>query len=532
MSFCRECGSKIEPSFTFCPECGTPQEQSEQAVNQVETQNAGPGPVHEPTPVPTPVTVTELAPEPAPALGHAPGHAPIATSPPAQPQEEVAIDWKQGTSSFVSFLKRYKALFIAILGIVIIAGGLYAVGAYITDGEHIITKFEQAAKDGDAAALASILKSNDSKLVLDEDNIKPLVDYLKNDHFSRESIGAELREQLKQYDKNMNYADVSDIYYKSIIHLQKDGKRFLLFDDYNLQVIALYPDVTTNYKGTKIKVNGKDMLTTNEEYYYDKVGPVVPGKNVFQATFEGDFSKMEVKKTVTLTTANSFESIELDLDGDYLTLVSDFDDASVFIDNKDTNLTVDEFDSIGPFLVDGSSEVHIEKEFPWGVVKSEAIPIDDSFIRVDLDPMNEDLLESIQMSTRNFYLEFVHAMNTSDVSMATHMSQEIKDAMIYAVDGFFGEESNFEVKLVKLVFDMNSIDYYDYEWSNNKFEVNIDVQAHLRITYLVPGETQEQYEDTTEAANCTLSYENGQWIVTDYYEIFLFDEANTEDVLL
>lgn len=497
MSFCRECGSKLESSFTFCPECGTPQEQSNQAVQQGE------------------------APVPAATL-----------QPSTQPQADVAIDWKKGASSSVSWLKRYKGVLIALLGIIIIAGGLYAVGSYITDGDHIITKFEEAAKDGDAEALASILKSNDSKLVLDKDNIKPLVEYLKNDHFAREAVSAELREQLKQYHKNLENGEVSVIYYKSIIHLKKDGKRFLLFDDYNLEVVALYPDVATNYKGTKIKVNGKDMVTTDEEYYYGKVGPIVPGKNVFQAKFEGDFSSMKIEKTVNLTTANSFESIELDLDGDYLTLVSDYDDASVFIDNKDTNLTVDEFESIGPFLVDGSSEVHVEREFPWGVVKSEAIPIDSGFIRVDLDPVNNDLHEAIQTATRNFYLEMLNALNTKDVSMANHMSEEIKESLIYSLDEYFEVDWNYEIKLVKLVFDMNSIDYYDYDWSSNKFQVYVDVQAHLRGTPLAPGESQDQYDDFTEAANCKLSYENGQWIVTDFYDIYLFDDANTEDVLL
>lgn len=503
MSFCRQCGSKLESDFTFCPECGTPQEQNEQT---------GHHPVEAPAPAPAPPAAT--------------------LQPSSPPQEDVAIDWKKGATTSVSWIKRYKGILIALLGIVIIAGGLYAVGSYITDGEHIIAKFEKAAKDGDASELASMLKSNDSKLVLDKDNIKPLVEYLKNDNFAREAVSSELREQLKQFNKKMENGEVSAIYYKSIIHLKKDGKRFLLFDDYNIEVVALYPDVATNYKGTKIKVNGKNMVTTDEEYFYGKVGPVVPGKNVFQAKYEGDFSSMKVEKTVTLTTANSFESIELELDGDYLTLVSNYDDAAVFIDNQDTKLTVNDFDYVGPFLVDGSSTVHVEREFPWGVVKSEDISIDSNFIRVDLDPVNDDLRDSIQHATRNFYLEFVNVMNTQDVSTATHMSKEIKDALIYSVDEYFVEDWDYEIKLVKLVFDMNSIDFYDYDWSSNKFQASIDVQAHMRATYFMPDGSEDQYEDFTEATNCELSYENGQWIVTDFYDIYLFDDANTEDVLL
>src|SRR5690625_7222577 len=55
------------------------------------------------------------------------------------------------------------------------------------------------------------------------------------------------------------------------IELIKDGKKFLLIDDYKLNLLPVYINVSTTYENTEIFVNGDKLATADEEYFSDEV---------------------------------------------------------------------------------------------------------------------------------------------------------------------------------------------------------------------------------------------------------------------
>lgn len=510
MIYCNECGEKLEAHYEFCPECG--------ARQPILTNEAGFTPTSTSTSTSTPT----------------PTHAPkmTQTSPMTQPptEQEAKIEWKKGAASLLSWIKRYRWICIGALAFLVILGGLYAAGAYLTDGNRLVAKFEQAVKDGDAEALASMLEPGDKNLVIDKDSVKPLIDYLKDDEFQRAAVTDKLRDQIKMLEKSENYQLYGSLFDDSIIQAKKSGKQFLLYNDYTLVVTPFYPYVSTTYEGTNILVNGKKIATSKEEYYGEKIGPIMPGKNVFKVKYEGDYASMEAEKTLTLSDAFGYYDVNLDLNGSYLSITSNYDDAAIFIDDQDTGLTTGDYENIGPILIDGSNQVHVEKEFPWGVVKSEVLPIDTEYIRLEINPENDEFREQIQTATQNFYQEMITSLNTGNVEETSHMSSSVKEAVSYLIEELQAENIVYQGKVNKIIFDMNSIELSGW---GDTYRVSASVQAHLSESLGLSDDPSSNIsEDTNLAQVCELSYENGQWVVTNFYDQYYFDDTNTEEVLL
>ncbi|MEK5478220.1 zinc-ribbon domain-containing protein [Paenibacillus sp. FSL R5-0407] len=515
MSYCIECGTKLEAQVKFCPECGAPVEQKIEPANAPAA--AAPTPVVEPAAA-TPSPVVEPA--------NIPAYVPAQSL----PEQEAKIEWKKGAGSFLSWIKRRKWIVIGVLAFVVILGGLYATGAYLTDGNRLVAKFEKALKDGDAETLASMLQPGEKSLVVDKDSVKPLLDYLKDDTFNRAAVAEDLRAQVKLYKQKKDAMLAMGSYDDSIVKVKKTGKRLLFYNDYALVVTPFYPYVTTTYAGTKITVNGKELVTSKEEYYGDKVGPVMPGKHTFKAKYTGDYASMEAEKTLTLSDPIAYYDVDLDLDGNYIRIASNYEDAAIFIDGKDTGLTHGDYADIGPILVDGSSEAYVEKEFPWGVVKSEVFPIDTDYIQADLEPENEDFRESVKSATQSFFQELATALSSQDTSSASHMSGEVKQAVDYLIQEMQAQNIVYDGKVIKVVFDMSSIELL--EWGED-LRANVSVQAHFSQSFsLSEDPSNSASEDTIFNQACELTYKDGQWIVTDFYDEYYFNDADTEELMM
>ena len=70
------------------------------------------------------------------------------------------------------------------------------------------------------------------------------------------------------------------------------------------------------------------------------------------------------------------ETVEINVDGNYITLYSNFDDAKVFINNIDTGLMTKDIKNYGPLPKDKDIKIFLQREFPWGTIKSEEVSIE------------------------------------------------------------------------------------------------------------------------------------------------------------
>lgn len=492
VNYCSECGVKLEPGSRFCHECGT-------LVEDPDLAEAVPA---------------------------------------AEPAGTEAVNLQnQAAPSGISWLRQHKWAAYGFLALLLVLGGLYSAGAYFTDGNRIVSRFEQAVKKGDAAALASLLQPGDKALIVNKDTALPLLNYLKKDEFARAFLVEELRDQVarakkaNKADKGKEEFTASEGLGNSIIQVKKSGKTLWLFDHYSLVVTPIYPYVDTTYEGTEISVDGKAIATSDEEYFGEELGPLMPGTHDMTAKYVGKYATLETKETVTFGDALKYYEVDLDLEGSYINVASDERDAAIFIDGKDTGLTTGSFEDIGPLPLDGSIEVYIQKEYPWGVIQSEKLPIKDSYIRVELEPENEAFRTTVRTAAKTFFQEMITALNTQDTSKAAHMSEPVKQSIDTLIQELKAQKAVYNGKVNKIVFDMDSIKLSDW---GGEYKATVNMMVDLtESVHLSVDPSSKTTEDTSIKQTLELTYlEQRQWIVTDFYDAYSFNGANTEEILL
>lgn len=116
----------------------------------------------------------------------------------------------------------------------------------------------------------------------------------------------------------------------------------------------------------------------------EKAGPFVPGLYELKTSFRGPYATKE--SSLNLKLAGSFrveKSTEvaytfkqsIGFDGlKYVTVYSDYDDARVFINDKDTGLLVKDAEKVGP--VDGSAQIYLVRTINGSDIKSEYVTPD------------------------------------------------------------------------------------------------------------------------------------------------------------
>ena len=79
---------------------------------------------------------------------------------------------------------------------------------------------------------------------------------------------------------------------------------------------------------------------------------------------------------------------------------------------------------------DGSLKIHVEKNFPWSVVKSEEKAVEHlSYLRFDLNPMTEELRKNLEVSYNEFYKNFFEALNKEDINLITGCTERVKKSL-------------------------------------------------------------------------------------------------------
>src|SRR5699024_6472331 len=119
--------------------------------------------------------------------------------------------------------KAFKISISSLIALVIILGAGYFVGDALLSSQKTVEAFEDAVNDGDAKELASLLDSDESDLTIDESSVQGLIDYYSDNSDKLDDVVDHLNSQSEKEDES------SDGY---AINLQKDGKKFFIYDNY------------------------------------------------------------------------------------------------------------------------------------------------------------------------------------------------------------------------------------------------------------------------------------------------------------
>lgn len=337
MSFCRNCGSKLIDGHQFCAECGEPIKKDSNQMNP-STEKKQPNQR---------------------ASVHIPNTAP------KQPL------FKSKKSKIVTII---SAVVVALL-----AGGYYLVKD-MTSPTAVAEQFIDAINKKDAGTVKSYINVGQYEIKVNDQEAKTFITYLHNHPRMITSIAEGLLHDASTLEGKSPSTTGETSPYATIQH---KGKKWGLFENYTIQIQTFYTDVSSDAEKTDIFLNGTKEITMNED---DKtLGPFLPGEYKIKAVVNGEYGKVEDEKVIdTSEMGEQTATVHFDWEDYYVNLYSNYEDAIVYVNDKNTKKEISDLSEFGPVPLDGSIKVYAQKEFNGGEKKSKVETLKNNTTDVDL----------------------------------------------------------------------------------------------------------------------------------------------------
>ncbi|MGD2275057.1 zinc ribbon domain-containing protein [Bacillus wiedmannii] len=310
-------------------------------------------------------------------------------------------------------VKSKKNLFL-IIGfaiIIILLFGAYKFGAYKFSKEKQINVMIEAFQKKDINAIDEFVKANDSSLKIKTEDIKAYMRYLKeNPSYNKQLLSYLQKETVDQKltkDKN-SFKDGEIV---------AEGKEWFLYPKYKFSMKSYYMSVSTTAKNAEIYVNDKKETELSSDKTSKELGPYFPGTYVVKATAKTELTELETEKEVDLADEQSEKvNVDLSLEGKYVSISSDENDATVFVNGKKRGKLSYGNYKLGPVSTDETVEVHLEKTTDFGVIKSESVKIGDQSTYYLKFP-KETSSSAVGDFVRNHIYNNVRAISLNDFSL-------------------------------------------------------------------------------------------------------------------
>ncbi len=326
--------------------------------------------------------------------------------------------------------------------------------------------------------------------------------------------------------------DLNDAELKDLVSVEPEGKFIGIFQMYKVFAVdqfAFYYGLTD---GLDLKFNQTEIKNKKDSDGLT-YGPLLPGIYTVNVSLDNDFGK-------------STTDFELELADEYSDDIwmeeLPIGEANVYVQNYDsemmselhllvnnTRVEVDEYgDSapFGPIFLDGSTEVEVVANYPWGEVKSKPIPIDSSYLDVDAAFVTSDQLDSMKETLLTFGEEMQNAKAQLTTDVFTTATDILKDDfLLYEIDPLVEYNMFYNGKLNKI--DINGDDLWFYDGL-----LMMHTMFDYSQAFYVAGEEPPSMEDFQLHSYVGFAYDSTskEWNVS-YIEESGYDEVVVTDTL-
>jgi uncharacterized membrane protein YvbJ len=451
MSFCTKCGHQLGENDAFCSECGEKVRKSSSEANRPAESVSAPStsdPVQDVRET-EPNTDRPADPSADPAVAQierqSGGQASEQTQP-AAPVTPPPAAVKPPRKKMSGVLKLIIALSVVV--VVALAGG-YLAGKMMFSPERLIESFRQAIEREDLDKLMQFVRPGDDKMGADKKDVQRLVNYYKDHRSDLDRAIRSLETQAKGGSDR-----------RAALQLKTDGKQWLLFDRYVIEVSPFYMTLYTNLEGTELHIDGKEAAVADRDDYSKRFGPFWPGEYEVEAVYAGEYTTLRESREVELYSTKD-EDVELTIEVGYVFLDSEVEDAIVYVNGKSTGRTVQDLSwELGPVSFDGKILLHAEAQLPWGTFQSDPVvltpDLEYSYVTFTFGEAYDTALEQVMDAANEYIASWVMAYENMDLSYFTNITEERRS--LFASDMLFMLETDlrFTGEIVGSEFDLNS----------------------------------------------------------------------------
>jgi len=486
MAFCEECGSKLQEADKFCESCGRSVEDltvSDSPANQMQYN---------------------------------------------QVQPNQTVTYYQKTPSSINFKldKKKKIIFGVIAGVLILCFVAFRIGASITDKDKVIEKFSAAITSGDSKQIVSMLKCSDQRVVINEENVKSLFNYIDSNPFYVSDLMRSINKQSQKLDVNKD-KEASEAFSSSdsnySITLKKSGKRLLLFDNYVFEVSPIFINISTNFKDTELFVNDSKVCVSDSDQFSRQVGPYFPGTYIIKSVYKGKYATLqktsEIEGIQSDNSLNDILNVEMNMEGKYVQIECNEADAKLFVNGLDIGMTVSEINEIGLGPVDNNVKVYAEKKYPWGNIKSNEANVNDgdNYVSLSIERINDDVRNAVITAVSTYEKDVISALTNRDVSKVTNITQNRLNELTSRIDNLISYEQMFLGNIVKQDFDMDS---FSIETESSSYYVYVKVHNYYNSVYYYPAySTDTTLQENNNVSQYKLFYDmqTKKWLIDQDY---------------
>lgn len=381
----------------------------------------------------------------------------------------------------IPFIKKYSVIIISVLLLLILLCLGYLVGNINKGRDKVINNLEMALKDDDVNKLRNVVRVNNKKVSSEE--LKPLMDYFSNNISKIENT---IR-SLKTTDSSNEFT------------LEKT--KGLFKDKYKININLVNLTITSNFNEGEFTLNNTNKLIDGDTF-----SDIIPGSYTIKGVLQSEYGDIVDTKDIVISENKketfTFNAININVESDY-------EEAEIFINDVNTGYKVLDNKEIGPIISDGSVNVHLEKDFPWGRINSGNVAIKDiNKLKINIDMNNEELQTSLNIIVKSFYESVFNSLNEEDKDLISDATEETKNK-IYTII----EKEYFILKNKYTISNINiDNDKSEFSYSNGMYKANIVVNLDYNIskTFLGLNKTSSEKSFFTK-----LVYKNNSWMVED-----------------
>ncbi|WP_182858767.1 zinc ribbon domain-containing protein [Oceanobacillus picturae] len=445
------------------------------------------------------------------------------------------------TEQKVNAKRRSKKILFIIVPILVLVAAL-SVFFFIAKGkftpENTVASFEEAVEQEDAGMLADLLTPAHDSLEITEENTAQFITYLKDHPTAYEELLSRLHNQVEFIkstpEKSNGTAYLDDMY--GTVNIRQDGKEWLLFDGYQLQVVPAFIKLNTANKDVQLLINGEVAGTSTEEDFTETYGPFMPGAYEAMANFENDYSQVEEKVEIELFTTRQDtveESFKLPISE--ISVESLLDGYTLAVNGEKTEIEINEgIQAVGVFPTDGSVSYSFHKDFPWGEVSSDEEPLESDFVGLDtVNALTPEMQTNIMEQLNTTIAEYHQALAEKDVSiMKTGVTDKMKDTLKERQEKTAKKYPEYQGKLIRAEYDLSKI-------SNPVFDEELDaytitMRAHYifyepveNLGWLLADREKDEY---TRSRELELVYDEDaeQWKLDTYENEYFIITSSVE----
>lgn len=377
----------------------------------------------------------------------------------------------------VNFIKP-KSIAIAAL-IIFIISTIILFASTITSKKELINDLEVALKEDKSRKIDNYIEFKENSIA--SKDLEPLMEYYNNDN---KRINATI-DELKKSGK-------SDIFTINV-------KKKLFFDDYYLEMNAISIKVNSNIKPSKIFLDEK-IIDGNV------AADIVPGVHTVRCELETPYGIVQDEKEVL---AINDEEVTLNLDAMNIEVTSNFDDADVFINGKNTGKKAKDIKDLGPIPMNSEIKMYLQKEFPWGVIKSDEVTIGDvPNINANINIANEGLIENIKSISQKFYTSVFEALNNKNSDLILYANDDTKEKIYNEIE----KKAIFLTNNYEISDLITEIESSEFTYTEGAYKANVVIKVNYSIYKKLLPFVKEDHEGMFLT---NMKYVGNQWIVED-----------------